>query len=173
MTGNEKINTPLEFIDYLNLYNQRINRWWNFNNREIIPIYDRNNEQRASILPTPFGNISYSDAFFDLMKSWLIDLNNTWIKAINSYEYPDLRIFLPRAFFIDWSDPKIREKEFFNPTIWFPSLYTSKEDQNKVLKPWRILGDFIIGGDYVGGNKAVGDYAEGNISNKRVGRDNE
>ena len=161
MTEFTNNNTPLDKTNNQEEVNRVINKWRNFNDGGRDHLYGRND---ASILPTPFGNISYSDAFFDLMKNWLIDINKTWIKAINSYEYPDLRIFLPRAFFINWSDPKVRENELFNPTIWIPSLYTSKEDQDKLMQqPFKLICDLFVGGNYVGGNYAGRDYAEGNI----------
>lgn len=149
-------NSPSDKTNKVEEFNRAINNMRNSNYGRTDPLYNRND---ASILPTPFGNISYSDAFFDLMKNWLIDLNKTLIKAMNSYEYPDLRMFLPRAYFINWSDPKIRETESFNPTIWIPSLYTSKEDQNRLAQSFKVFGD-ILGDFIVAGKKAGGHIVE-------------
>jgi hypothetical protein len=75
---------------------------------------------------------------------------------MNIYAYPDSRIFLPREYFLNWSDPKVRETESFNPTIRIHSLYTSKEDQNRLAQSFKFIGD--IWGDYIVAGKKDGGH---------------
>ena len=100
---------------------------------------------------SPTGSIQYSDAFFDFMKTWVKSSNKSKISPT------DWRIWLPRAFYLNWSDPPTWQKSMSDPTIWLPMAFYPQDERE------RILTIYNIAGDYVAGNKALGDYAEGNI----------
>jgi hypothetical protein len=104
---------------------------------------------------TPFGNFQYSNAFFDFLKTWIKSSNNSKISPA------DWRIWLPRAFYLNWSDPPTWQKSMSDPTIWMPMAYYPQDERERILKIYNIAGD------YVAGNKSEGDYAEGAI-NKNI-----
>jgi hypothetical protein len=104
---------------------------------------------------TPFGNFQYSNAFFDFMKTWTNSLYN------NGKSLSDWRIWLPRAFYLNWSDPPTWQRSMADPSIWMPIIFFPQEERE------RILNIINIAGDYVAGNKAGRDYIQGD----QIGRD--
>ena len=87
------------------------------------------NPQDASVAITPFGTYQYSNAFFDFMKTWAPSLSN------NNISPTDWRIWLPRAFYLNWSDPQIAQKSMMDPTIWFPvALNPNKEERDQAIQ---------------------------------------
>ena len=90
---------------------------------------------------TPFGDFHFSNAFFDFMKNWTNSLN------MGNKSLTDWRIWLPRAFYLNWSDPPTWQRTMADPTIWLPMIYYPQEERE------RILNIINIAGDYVAGNK--------------------
>jgi hypothetical protein len=60
------------------------------------------NPQDYSKAIIPFGIFNYSNSFFDYMKTWATSLNN-------NISPTDLRIWVPRAFYLNWADLQIAQ----------------------------------------------------------------
>lgn len=42
----------------------------------------------------------------------------------------DWKVWLPRAFWLDWSDPKIWQNRFFDPTVWLPVAFLPEKQEH-------------------------------------------
>jgi hypothetical protein len=102
-----------------------------------------------SMVVSPLGFVGYSDAFFDFMKTWVKSSNKSNINPT------DWRVWLPRAFYLNWSDPKTLQKSIFDLTIWLPMAFYPQEERERILQIYNIAGD------YVERDKAAGDIIEG------------
>jgi hypothetical protein len=60
----------------------------------------------------------------------------------------DWKIWLPKAFWIDWSDPETWKKHSADPTIWFPRAYDSPEEKQNVSNLISATGDIIVGDQF-------------------------
>jgi len=101
----------------------------------------------ASVAYTPFGTYQFSNAYFDFMKTWSSNLSK------NNISPTDWRIWLPRAFYLNWSDPQIMQKSMMDPTIWLPvALLPNKEERDHAIQH---IVQIINKGVYIEGN--VGD----------------
>jgi len=113
-------------------------------------------EKEVSANINPFtGFTQYSPKFFeeyfDFMKTWSKSSNK------NNINPADWRIWLPRAFYLNWSDPPTWQKSMMDPTIWLPMVYYPQEERERAL---RIIN---IAGDYIAGDKAIGNIIKDNI----------
>src|ERR1041384_4995795 len=111
------------------------------------------NPQDVSMAVTPFGTYQYSNAYFDFMKTWAASLSK------NNISPTDWRIWLPRAFYLNWSDPQVMQKSMTDPTIWFPvALSPNKEERDHAIQHivQIINTGTYIGGDVSGEGKVVG-----------------
>jgi hypothetical protein len=102
----------------------------------------------GSRIETPFWIAEYSEAFSDFMKTWMENL------VRNNMYFIDWRIWLPNAFWPDWSDRETWQKSMFDPTIWLPMAFYPKEERKRTLKYCNIAGDIVMrdkaGGDIAG-----------------------
>ncbi len=126
-----------------------------------------------SNIKTPFGEINYSDAFFDFMKTWVKSSSKSKISPT------DWRIWLPRAFYLNWSDPPTWQKTMADPTIWLPMAYYPQDERERILAIYNIAGDFVAGdkvvgdkfyGDKIGGDKIIDDQNKNLGYFENVGR---
>jgi hypothetical protein len=93
----------------------------------------------ASKIVTPGFYGQYSNAFFDFMKSWAKSSNKRNLSPT------DWRIWLPRAFYMNWSDPQTSQKSMMDPTIWLPMAYYPQEEIERVMKVFNVAGDVVMG----------------------------
>src|SRR5215469_12007802 len=59
-----------------------------------------------------------------------------------SYENFDWKMWLPRAFWLNWSDPRTWYHRFSNPSIWLPIAFFPKELEH-IRTLFDALGDHI------------------------------
>jgi hypothetical protein len=74
----------------------------------------------------------------------------------------DWAVWLPKAFFLKWSDPKSWERNMSDTTIWLPLGVFPPEERERIVNNYYIQGDAIgIGvkgsGNVIGKNLVVGD----------------
>jgi hypothetical protein len=93
----------------------------------------------ASKIMTPGFYGQYSNAFFDFMKSWVKSSNKKNLSPT------DWRIWLPRAFYLNWSDPQTSQKAMSDPTIWLPMAYYPQDEIERVMKVFNVAGDYVAG----------------------------
>jgi hypothetical protein len=102
-------------------------------------------DESKVIFPGFYGQ--YSHAFFDFMKTWADSFNK------NKLSPTDWRIWLPRAFYLNWSDSKTSQKSMLDPTIWLPMTFYPQEERERFLHNYNIAGDNIpdnmAGGDII------------------------
>jgi hypothetical protein len=124
----------------------------------------------SSYVASPFDAYQLSRQFFDeyfgFIKNWIESLHNNKISPI------DWRIWLPKAFWLNWSDPQTWQKLMLDPTIWLSVAFYSQEERERALRIVHIAGDFIGGdkaiGNIVKGNTAGGDIIGANISEGNI-----
>jgi hypothetical protein len=104
--------------------------------------------------------------FFDYWKTW------TKASSKSNISPTDWRIWLPRAFYLNWSDPPTWQKSMLGPTIWLPLAFFPEQERERVLHVYNVLGDYVngnksmgdvvtvLGGDYVGRDKAGRDIIQ-------------
>jgi hypothetical protein len=86
--------------------------------------------------------------FNEMAKIWA----NTWEKMWTANSNAgDWRMWLPRAVWLNWSDPKTWQTQVFNPTTWLPLAYSTPEERDRAITMLNIYGD------YIGGDKSKGD----------------
>jgi hypothetical protein len=59
--------------------------------------------------------------FFDFMKTWAA------ASSKGSVSPTDWRIWLPRDYYLNWSDPATWQKARMDPTIWLPMAFYPQE----------------------------------------------
>jgi hypothetical protein len=92
-----------------------------------------------SVIMTPGFFGQYSNAYFDFMKSWTESTNKRNLSPT------DWRIWLPRAFYLNWSDPKTSQKSMADPTIWLPMAYYPQDEIERVMKVFNVARDLVMG----------------------------
>jgi hypothetical protein len=85
----------------------------------------------------------------------------------------DWTVWLPKAFFMKWSDPKSWERNMSDPTIWLPLGVFPPEERERIVNNYYIQGDAIgVGvrgsGNVIGKNLTVGDRTI-NVSEQQLG----
>jgi hypothetical protein len=81
----------------------------------------------------------YSNAFFDFLKTWVKSSSKRNVSPT------DWRVWLPRAFYLNWSDPNTLQKSMMDPTIWLPMAFYPQEEIERVMKVVNVAGDYVAG----------------------------
>jgi hypothetical protein len=117
----------------------------------------------ANLNPYSGGNIyspKFLEEYFDFMKTWVLSSNK------QNTNIADWRIWLPRAFYLNWSDPPTWQKSMMDPSIWMPIAFFPQEQREHAQ---RILN---IAGDYIAGDKAMGNIIKNNKLNGDIAGEN-
>jgi hypothetical protein len=78
----------------------------------------------------------------------------------------DWRIWLPRAFYLDWSNPRSWHLTF-DPTIWLPLAFYPPEEIERIIGGSEISKLYNIIGDFVSGDWALPSIGGGRKEDKR------
>jgi hypothetical protein len=92
----------------------------------------------------------------------------TWVKSLNGSNPNDLRIWIPKAFLLNWSDPKTWQTRFFDPTIWLPVAFSTPEERERIMNVLNVAGNVVLNAGNMAGGDMNSDISNANIVNRSL-----